>query len=97
MELYRLFSQFHSKMENAEVLEMTVKKVEDILKNRDQGMLGSVELESIKITSQLGFSFFMFRPCTCSGEPNITVNSQVAQYQLQKDCMPAQKAPNPRW
>lgn len=26
-------------MENAEVLEMTVKKVEDILKNRDQGML----------------------------------------------------------
>nr|XP_061781913.1 transcription cofactor HES-6-like isoform X1 [Nerophis lumbriciformis] len=28
--------QLHSKMENAEVLEMTVKKVEDILKNRSQ-------------------------------------------------------------
>ncbi|KAF7658441.1 hypothetical protein LDENG_00012900 [Lucifuga dentata] len=27
-------TDFHSKMENAEVLEMTVKKVEDILKNR---------------------------------------------------------------
>lgn len=30
--------QIHSKMENAEVLEMTVKKVEDILKNQTQGM-----------------------------------------------------------
>ncbi|XP_020500028.1 hairy-related 13 [Labrus bergylta] len=29
-------TDFHSKMENAEVLEMTVKKVEDILKNRSQ-------------------------------------------------------------
>ncbi|XP_074497400.1 hairy-related 13 [Sebastes fasciatus] len=29
-------TDFHSKMENAEVLEMTVKKVEDILKNRTQ-------------------------------------------------------------
>ncbi|XP_013870456.1 hairy-related 13 [Austrofundulus limnaeus] len=29
-------TEFHSKMENAEVLEMTVKKVEDILKNRTQ-------------------------------------------------------------
>ncbi|XP_061576234.1 hairy-related 13 [Cololabis saira] len=29
-------SDLHSKMENAEVLEMTVKKVEEILKNRDQ-------------------------------------------------------------
>ncbi|XP_075906127.1 hairy-related 13 [Nelusetta ayraudi] len=29
-------TEFHSKMENAEVLEMTVKKVEDILKNRSQ-------------------------------------------------------------
>lgn len=36
-----LFLQFHSKMENAEVLEMTVKKVEDILKNKTQGMLHS--------------------------------------------------------
>lgn len=32
------FPQFHSKMENAEVLELTVKKVEDILKNRKQGV-----------------------------------------------------------
>lgn len=32
------FLQFHSKMENAEVLELTVKKVEDILKNRKQGV-----------------------------------------------------------
>lgn len=31
-------AQIHSKMENAEVLEMTVKKVEDILKNQTQGM-----------------------------------------------------------
>lgn len=30
--------QFHSKMENAEVLEMTVKKVEDVLKSRTQGL-----------------------------------------------------------
>ncbi|XP_030294382.1 hairy-related 13 [Sparus aurata] len=29
-------TDFHSKMENAEVLEMTVKKVEDVLKNRNQ-------------------------------------------------------------
>lgn len=29
-------TDFHSKMENAEVLEMTVKKVEDVLKNRTQ-------------------------------------------------------------
>ncbi|XP_041849846.1 hairy-related 13 [Melanotaenia boesemani] len=29
-------TEFHSKMENAEVLEMTVKKVEDILKSRTQ-------------------------------------------------------------
>ncbi|KAL3992298.1 AT-hook-containing transcription factor [Sarotherodon galilaeus] len=29
-------TDFHSKMENAEVLELTVKKVEDILKNRKQ-------------------------------------------------------------
>ncbi|XP_038146439.1 transcription cofactor HES-6-like [Cyprinodon tularosa] len=29
-------SELHSKMENAEVLEMTVKKVEDVLKNRSQ-------------------------------------------------------------
>jgi len=29
-------TDFHNKMENAEVLEMTVKKVEDILKNRTQ-------------------------------------------------------------
>ncbi|XP_041667447.1 hairy-related 13 [Cheilinus undulatus] len=29
-------TDFHAKMENAEVLEMTVKKVEDILKNRSQ-------------------------------------------------------------
>lgn len=29
--------QIHSKMENAEVLEMTVKKVEDVLKNQTQG------------------------------------------------------------
>ncbi|XP_071753406.2 hairy-related 13 [Centroberyx gerrardi] len=29
-------TDFHSKMENAEVLEMTVKKVEDILRNRTQ-------------------------------------------------------------
>ncbi|XP_075999394.1 hairy-related 13 [Genypterus blacodes] len=29
-------TDFHSKMENAEVLEITVKKVEDILKNRTQ-------------------------------------------------------------
>ncbi|XP_069549279.1 hairy-related 13 [Brachyistius frenatus] len=29
-------TDFHSKMENAEVLEVTVKKVEDILKNRTQ-------------------------------------------------------------
>ncbi|XP_047451168.1 hairy-related 13 [Mugil cephalus] len=37
-ELRTLLSDtdFHSKMENAEVLEMTVKKVEDILKNRTQ-------------------------------------------------------------
>lgn len=38
VELIWLFSQFHSKMENAEVLELTVKKVEDILKNRKQGV-----------------------------------------------------------
>lgn len=31
-------TQFHSKMENAEVLEMTVKKVEEILKSRTQGL-----------------------------------------------------------
>lgn len=43
------FSQFHSKMENAEVLEMTVKKVEDILKNRTQGMISSAELEALKM------------------------------------------------
>ena len=36
------FPQFHSKMENAEVLEMTVKKVEDVLKNRNQGLHTSV-------------------------------------------------------
>ncbi|XP_029964339.1 transcription cofactor HES-6-like [Salarias fasciatus] len=38
LELRSLLSDtdFHSKMENAEVLEMTVKKVEDILKNRNQ-------------------------------------------------------------
>ncbi|CAL1571669.1 unnamed protein product [Knipowitschia caucasica] len=29
-------TDFHAKMENAEVLELTVKKVEDILKNRNQ-------------------------------------------------------------
>lgn len=33
-----LSQQIHSKMENAEVLEMTVKKVEDILKNQTQGI-----------------------------------------------------------
>lgn len=33
-----LCPQLHSKMENAEVLEMTVKKVEDILKKRTQGL-----------------------------------------------------------
>lgn len=32
-----LFPQIHSKMENAEVLEMTVRKVEDIVKNQSQG------------------------------------------------------------
>lgn len=37
-ELLSRFQQIHSKMENAEVLEMTVKKVEDILKNQTQGM-----------------------------------------------------------
>lgn len=37
-ELLSPFQQIHSKMENAEVLEMTVKKVEDILKNPSQGM-----------------------------------------------------------
>lgn len=44
MELCWLFPQFHSKMENAEVLEITVKKVEDILKNRSQGLRNSVQL-----------------------------------------------------
>lgn len=44
MKLCWLFPQFHSKMENAEVLEMTVKKVEDILKNRTQGLHNSVTL-----------------------------------------------------
>lgn len=42
MGLHWFFPQFHSKMENAEVLEMTVKKVEDILKNRAQGIRSSV-------------------------------------------------------
>lgn len=38
MALLCPFPQIHSKMENAEVLEMTVKKVEDILQNQTQGM-----------------------------------------------------------
>lgn len=38
-----LFSQFNSKMENAEVLEVTVKKVEDILKSRSQGEPGLLQ------------------------------------------------------
>lgn len=41
--LHWFLPQFHSKMENAEVLEMTVKKVEDILKNRTQGVFTSAQ------------------------------------------------------
>lgn len=42
-------------MENAEVLEMTVKKVEDILKNRSQGNTSSWDnmVDMIHITNVL--------------------------------------------
>lgn len=48
------------------MLEMTVKKVEDILKNRDQGMLSSAELEGLQMIFPLAFSEFMFRPALCT-------------------------------
>lgn len=38
-------------MENAEVLEMTVKKVEDILKNRSQGQI-SVQLLDLMVLTE---------------------------------------------
>lgn len=41
-------------MENAEVLEMTVKKVEDILKNRTQGLHNSVQRTAALYTMRTG-------------------------------------------
>lgn len=49
--LLLVFPQFHSKMENAEVLEMTVKKVEDVLKNRNQGLHAPVSTNTHTYTS----------------------------------------------
>lgn len=49
--LLLVFPQFHSKMENAEVLEMTVKKVEDVLKNRNQGLHAPVFTNTHTYTS----------------------------------------------
>ncbi len=41
-------------MENAEVLEVTVKKVEDILKNRTQGLHISVHPKTTGLLAVLG-------------------------------------------
>lgn len=49
----RPFRQIHSKMENAEVLEMTVKKVEDVLKDQTQGMRTSGEGSRVSPRSSL--------------------------------------------
>lgn len=54
MEICCSFPQFHSKMENAEVLEMTVKKVEDVLKNRNQGLHNPVQIILYYIQSNPG-------------------------------------------
>lgn len=37
--IYLIYNQLQTKMENAEVLELTVKRVENILQNRSKGKM----------------------------------------------------------
>lgn len=55
-------AQLHSKTENAEVLEMTVKKVEEVLKNRSQGLHSSVKALQADTVLLWQASSYFFRP-----------------------------------